>query len=147
LERPSSGASLAARRRTISDCKNTFHKTAMSSESQLIVPPSFLALYLRQPGNKLTAPREHVLQRYELCEDMAQMLVDTTRDKLFSLGVDEQSVLQRTYDGLQDSDALVLDEPLWVVRRLAELQAWELPSELAWSDEEKLKTRVDRPSA
>ena len=44
--------------------------------------------------------RAHIEARYEFCEDMAQMLVDPARTKLFELGVTEQDVL----DAGQPSD-------------------------------------------
>jgi hypothetical protein len=52
------------------------------------------------------------------------------------LGVDEAQVLQRVYEGLQASAVLAGSEPLWVVRRIAEVLNWPLPVELDWRDEQ-----------
>src|SRR5437867_10943081 len=102
---------------------------AMSDESQIIVPPSFVALF-EEPGRvKPKAPREHILERYELCEDLATMLVDHARSKLWELGVTEVDVLQRIHRGLLTGDAGVnASEAEWVSRRLAELLEWDYPT-------------------
>ncbi|MGC4365416.1 ATPase with chaperone activity [Hydrogenophaga sp. R2] len=94
----------------------------MSDESQIEIPPSFVALYVPPGRIKPTLPRSELAQRYELCEDMAQMLVDTARTLEFSLGITQADVLQRVAQGLQGEDAVVTEaEAGWVVTRLAEL--------------------------
>ncbi len=52
----------------------------------LFVPPGRL---------RPTETREHIAQRYELCEDMAQMLTETAQTKRFELGITEADVLKR----------------------------------------------------
>ncbi len=100
----------------------------MSDTYQIEIPPSFMALYTDARRGKPTAPREVVAARYELCEDMAQLLTSTAQDMLFSLGVTESDVLQRCLQGLQADDAVVdAAEAQWVVCRLAELAGWEVP--------------------
>ena len=108
----------------------------MSDESQIQVPDSFVALFVSKPGSKPSEPRELVAQRYELCEDMAQMLSETARIKAMDLGVDEAQVLLRVHEGLLASDVLKAGEPLWVVRRIAEVLYWPLPAPLEWRDEQ-----------
>jgi hypothetical protein len=108
----------------------------MSNDSQIHVPDSFVALYVPAPGRKPSEPREYIAQRYELCEDMAQMLSETAHAKAMDLGVDEAQVLQRVHEGLQASAVLAGSEPLWVVRRIAEVLNWPLPAELDWRDEQ-----------
>jgi len=98
----------------------------MSGDRPFDVPDSFVQLY-RVPGRvKLVEPRERVEQRYELCEDLAQMLCDSAREKLWALGITERDVLERMQRGVLDSE-LGLDAAHagWVVRRLAELLGWD----------------------
>src|SRR6059036_4003552 len=102
---------------------------AMSDESQIVVPPSFVALFVEPGRVKPNAPREHILERYELCEDLATMLVDHARTKLWELGVTEADVLERIHRGLVTGDAGVnAVEAEWVSRRLAELLGWVYPA-------------------
>ena len=98
------------------------YSRTMSDESQIEIPPSFVALYVPPGRIKPTLPRSELAQRYELCEDMAQILVDTARTLEFSLGITQADVLQRVAQGLQGEDAVVTEaEAGWVVTRLAEL--------------------------
>lgn len=100
-------------------------------ESQFVIPPSFIQLFVPAGKTRPTEAREVIAQRYDLCEDMAQMLTETAREKHFSIGVAEPDVLDRIHAGLVADAALVsADEALWVVRRLAELLSWELPEAL-----------------
>ncbi len=96
--------------------------------NQIPVPPSFMALFLKPGQIKAREPREHIAERYELCEDMAQMLCETASTQLFSLGITEQDVLQRIELGLAAEGSVVqADEAVWVTTRLAELLGWPLP--------------------
>ena len=93
--------------------------------NQIIVPPSFVALFVPPGRIKPTAPRAEIAARYEFCEDLAQMLTEHARTKLWELRVTEQDVLQRMHAGLRGPDAPVSEaEAAWVVRRLAELLEW-----------------------
>ena len=47
----------------------------MSDDNQLFVPPSFVALFHDARG-RLREPKAQLLARYELCEDLAQLLVE-----------------------------------------------------------------------
>ncbi len=95
------------------------------SDSQIVIPPSFIALFVPEGKSRPTEPRETIAQRYDLCEDMAQMLVETAREKHFSIGVDEADVLERIRSGLMDDPTPVsAPEARWIVRRLAELLDW-----------------------
>ena len=99
--------------------------TGMSDESQIVVPASFIDLFVVPGRIKPSAPREHILERYEFCEDLATMLVDHARAKLWELGVAEEDVLERIHRGLLASEAGVnAVEAQWVARRLAELLGW-----------------------
>jgi len=98
------------------------YSRTMSDESQIEIPPSFVALYVPPGRIKPTLARSELTQRYELCEDMAQMLVDTARTMEFSLGITQDDVLQRVGQGLRVEPAVVTEaEAGWVVTRLAEL--------------------------
>jgi hypothetical protein len=101
----------------------------ISDENQIVIPPSFVALFVEPSRVKPNAPREHILERYELCEDMATMLMDHARTNLWELGVTEADVLERIHRGLVTGDAGVnASEAEWVSRRLAELFGWDYPT-------------------
>lgn len=100
----------------------------MSDESQIEIPPSFLALYVAPGRQKPRLPRDELAARYELCEDMAQMLTETARNMEFGLGITEADVLARCLQGLRVEPAVVSEaESVWVVYRLAELLDWPAP--------------------
>jgi phage I-like protein len=100
----------------------------MSEDSQIVVPPSFVALFVPPGRIKPAAGREHIAARYELCEDLAQMLTEQATMKKWDLGVTEHDVLERFERGLCADDAVVnAAEARWVVRRLAELLGWPDP--------------------
>lgn len=95
------------------------------SDSQIVIPPSFIQLFVPAGKTRPIEPREVIARRYDLCEDMAQMLTETAREKHFALGVDEADVLVRIRSGLMADATLVSEaEAHWVVRRLAELLGW-----------------------
>ncbi len=100
----------------------------MSDDYQIEIPQSFLALYTDTRRQRLNAPWHEVAQRYELCEDLAQLLTTTAKDMEFSLGIAESDVLSRVHQGLLGETAVVTPlEAQWVVCRLAELLGWALP--------------------
>ncbi|MBT9488349.1 MAG: ATPase with chaperone activity [Rubrivivax sp.] len=94
----------------------------MSDDSQLLIPRSFIDLFIPPGKHKPTATREHIAQRYELCEDLAQGLVDTAQTQRWSLGITQADVLQTIARSLPALD-LGLDaaECAWVLTRMAEL--------------------------
>lgn len=97
----------------------------MSSENQIYIPESFMALFIAPGRYKPTASHAEVSARYELCEDMANMLTETAQNMQFSLGVTEQDVLTQCLRGLQTEGSVVsAPESVWVVHRLAELLSW-----------------------
>lgn len=96
----------------------------MSDAYQIPIPPSFHAVHADARG-RLLLPLAEFRARYELCEDLAQALVERAQAVRFDLGLDETTVLQRLLRGLQAPDAgLDGGEPAWVLRRLAELLEW-----------------------
>ena len=97
----------------------------MYDDNQSVLPPSFIALFMTPGAVKPRETRELIGSRYDLCEDMAQMLTEHASAKLFELGVTEQDVLERMHRGLvQDSSAFTPPEAGWIVRRLSELLGW-----------------------
>ena len=105
------------------------HNRCMSEDSQIVIPASFLALFVPPGRTRVSAAREEIAQRYELCEDLAQMLTEPAADKHWDLGVDEAEVLRRIGQGLLETTAVPLTptELQWVLCRLAELLGWPLP--------------------
>jgi hypothetical protein len=100
----------------------------MSDEYQIEIPPSFYALYT-DARRRLTLPMAQLRERYEACEDLAQLLVDRAEAKHFELGsVAHEDVLLRFHAGLCAPGSMVsAAEAEWVTRRLAELLGWECP--------------------
>lgn len=102
----------------------------MTEESQIVVPRSFIDLFVAPGAIRPSAPRAHIAQRYELCEDLAQMLTDQARDRLHDLGIAEADVLERILSGLLAGELVDAAESRWIVRRLAELLDWRPLSDL-----------------
>jgi len=97
----------------------------MSEDSQILIPASFIALFVPPGRQRPSASHAHIAGRYELCEDLAQMLVETARTMLFALSITEDLVLARVQQGLLADPASVdAAEAAWVTRRLAELLDW-----------------------
>lgn len=91
-------------------------------ENQITLPPSFLSLFVPPGRLKPTESRAHITQRYELCEDLAQLLVETAQLQRWSLGITTTDALQRIQRGLPDTELDLSDaESNWVMTRLAEL--------------------------
>ncbi|HEY0818349.1 MAG TPA: ATPase with chaperone activity [Rhizobacter sp.] len=94
-------------------------------ENQIEVPPSFVALFVPEGRIRPTAPWREIRERYEYCEDLANMLTETASTQLWQLGVAESDVLARIGQGLRGGQAGVDEaEAQWVLRRLAELLGW-----------------------
>ena len=99
-----------------------------SDDYQILIPPSFLALYVPPGKIKPTAPRDEIASRYGWCEDLAQTLTETAGATQFKLGLAEADVLERIGRGLRGGEAGVsAAEATWVLRRLAELLGWDDP--------------------
>lgn len=97
----------------------------MSDENLIFVPPSFIELYVESGKVKPRIPKSEIAQRYELCEDLAQLLTETASHMFHTLHVTEDDVLSRCLAGLQGPESVVApDEAQWVIHRLAELMNW-----------------------
>lgn len=96
-------------------------------ENQILVPPSFIALY-SDAQCRLRERPALVRERYELCEDLAGHLVGQAQT-LYQLQVpSEFEVLRRIHTGLCAADAGVsVAEATWITTRLAELLEWQCP--------------------
>ncbi len=103
-----------------------------NSESQIILPDSFVALFVAPGKVKPSEPYEVIAQRHELCEDMAQLLTEQARQLQWKLGIHESDVLERLHQAIGDgATGLGAAEAAWVIKRLAELLDWPWPS---WLD-------------
>ncbi len=100
----------------------------MSDDNQIVIPQPFIALFIEPGRTRPGESRAAIAARYELCEDMAQMLTEAASLKLHELGITEDLVLERIHRGLLIEGSVVSPaEAGWVVCRLAELQGWPVP--------------------
>jgi hypothetical protein len=98
----------------------------MSDDNQIIIPPSFISIFVEPGRIKPSASKEHIHERYDLCEDMAHLLTEQASNKLWELGITEADVLLRIGKGLCGTDiGLSEQEVQWVIKRLAEILGWE----------------------
>lgn len=114
----------------------------MSDDYQIDIPPSFFALYT-DARKRLSEPIGVVRQRYEVCEDLAQLLVQQAQhlhhvevpsEEQILLGIHAGLTAGATADPADPADAAGAEaaavspaEAGWVVRRLAELLDWPCP--------------------
>jgi hypothetical protein len=102
-------------------------RLAMSDEFQIDIPASFMALYLPPGKIKPTLGLRALAARYELCEDLANLLTEKAANLQFTLGITEELVLAQCEAGLLTGPAVVSpEEAHWVVCRLAELLQWPM---------------------
>lgn len=100
----------------------------MEDPNQIEVPPSFTALFASPSGHRLLQPMSVVRERYELCEDLAQMLTEQAPVAMFKSGRSQREVLQQMRSALTGPESVVEPvEAAWVVTRLAELLDWDAP--------------------
>jgi hypothetical protein len=100
----------------------------LDDSNQIEVPPSFLALFTSPGGHRLLKPMDTVRARYELCEDLAQMLAEQAATARFKSDGSERETLARMKLALSEpGSGLEPMEVSWVVSRLAEVLDWELP--------------------
>ena len=99
----------------------------MQDGSQIFIPDSFIALHQGR-NHKLLTPLTEVAARYELCEDLAQMLVEQAQILYHQSAPSEAAILKTMLMGLQSEGAVVTPpEARWVILRLAELLEWKAP--------------------
>ena len=96
--------------------------------NQTPLAPAFVALYTAPGRSRPGLALEALAQRYELCEDLAQMLCEQASHTQFKLGLPEEQVLAGMAQALQGGEpGLRPAEAQWVVGRIAELLHWPLP--------------------
>lgn len=101
---------------------------AMSDDNQTVIPRPFIELFMSPGASKPNESRSQIAQRYELCEDMAQMLTEHATAKRFEMGATASRILDLLHQGLLIEGSVVTpDEAGWVTCRLAELLGWPLP--------------------
>ncbi|WP_291929436.1 ATPase with chaperone activity [Limnohabitans sp.] len=109
----------------------------MTEEFQIHIPPSFMALYVPPGKIKPTLGLRDMAARYDLCEDLANLLTEQAANMQFTLGITEELVLQQCELGLLAEPAVVSPvEARWVVCRLAELLNWPMAELLSGSGPE-----------
>ena len=105
--------------------QNAHH--AMTEEFQIHLPASFMALYVPPGKIKPTLGQRDLATRYELCEDLANLLTEKAANMQFTLGITEELVLAQCEAALL-TDPCVVTPPdaRWVICRLAELLQWPM---------------------
>ena len=99
----------------------------MEDDNQIFVPPSFMAAYSDARG-RLRASANEVRERYSLCEDLANHLVEQAQTLYHVQAPSEFEILLRIHAGLSAAEAgMAPGEATWIVSRLAELLAWQCP--------------------
>ena len=102
----------------------------MDDSNQIEVPQSFVALFLSPEGQRLLQPINTVRERYELCEDLAQMFSEQAVAVRFKSGASECETLGKMELALSDpATGLAPGEVSWVVTRLAEVLGWRFPGQ------------------
>lgn len=99
----------------------------MNDENQIYLPESFTALFVPPGKIKPSIGLREMALRYELCEDLANLLTEKAPNMQFTLGITEELVLAQCELGLLAEPAVVdPGEARWVVCRLAELLNWPM---------------------
>jgi hypothetical protein len=99
----------------------------MTEEFQIDIPASFMALFVPPGKIKPSLGQRDMAARYELCEDLANLLTEKAANMQFTLGITEELVLAQCETGLLAEPAVVSPgEARWVVCRLAELLQWPM---------------------
>lgn len=100
----------------------------MHDDNQILVPPSFIALH-SDARERLLMPIGEVRARHELCEDLANHLVEHAQTLYHVQAPSEAEILRRIHAGLASAESSVSPpEAVWVTCRLAELLQWQCPA-------------------
>lgn len=98
---------------------------SFGDDSQILIPDAFTAIHSDPVRGKLTISREELAQRFELCEDMANLLSDSTAAQWFKTGQEKEEVLEQVRQGLLGENSVVSEpEAQWVVGRIGEVLGW-----------------------
>ncbi len=99
----------------------------MTKDNHIYLPESFTAPYVPPGKIKPSIGHREMAERYELCEDLANLLTEQAANMQFTLGITEELVLQQCEQGLLADPSVVSPlEARWVVCRLAELLNWPM---------------------
>jgi hypothetical protein len=99
----------------------------MHDDNQIIVPPSFIAVFSDGRGRLQVSP-DQVRTRYELCEDLASHLVEQAQMLYHGGNSSEEGVLLGMHAGLAAEGSVVSPaEAGWIILRMAELLTWHAP--------------------
>lgn len=99
----------------------------MSDDYQIHIPPSFFAVYT-DARQRLREPLATVRARYEVCEDLANHLVQHAQLLHHVEVPSEEEILTRIHAGLNSpASGVSAAEAGWIVQRLAELLGWSCP--------------------
>jgi hypothetical protein len=101
----------------------------MSDDNQIYLPESFTALYVPPGKIKPSIGHREMAERYELCEDLANLLTEKAANMQFTLGITEELVLSQCEQGLLAEPAVVSPvEARWVVCRRRQQILWSDPA-------------------
>jgi hypothetical protein len=99
----------------------------MNDDNQIFLPASFTGLFVPPGKIKPSLGLREMAQRYELCEDLANLLTEKAANMQFTLGINEELVLTQCELGLLAEPVVVSPvEARWVVCRVAELLNWPM---------------------
>ena len=100
------------------------HDDPADDQSQITIPPSFMAIWLR--NGRPIATRATIEARYDLCEDLAIQTSDVCHTLQFKDDLSEAEVLRRCRASFEVGEVVDALEADWVVRRVAELLMWNV---------------------
>jgi hypothetical protein len=83
--------------------------STMSEGNEIVVPPSFIALFVAPGRIKPSETGDTIAARYEMCEDLAQTLTEQALTKMFQVRVTEDDGLKPVLLGLR-TGAVVTDD-------------------------------------
>lgn len=100
----------------------------MDDTSQIEPPSSFTDLF-RDHAGRLATSAIQIVARYEFCEDLACHLIEQAQALYHQGHGSEEGILLGIYTGLGSKGSVCsLLEAGWIVRRLAELLQWPIPT-------------------
>ncbi len=104
------------------------------SDNQIHIPAAFIDIYTEPGRSKPRLGADELLERFELCDNLAASLCPTASEVLVKLGITEDDVQHKLLQGVMATAlGLTPTEALWVVYRTAETLAWPLSAGLAQS--------------
>jgi hypothetical protein len=100
----------------------------MTQDRQIVIPASFIALYIPAGKVRPIATREWLEERHDLCEDFATLLAGQVKEKVWTLGITQEDALERVARALETPPLdMSAPESDWVMRRLHEILTFGEP--------------------